>query len=197
VQLWISAIRYGILSLLDKSFGQVNLVSKVSKEKSANIFLAVVSDSTYISKMVNIPVNAIRSAIPITCASSLGLLLVGLGVNVIAKRMKTQSSALSVDDSNIELQRAVRMHGNTAEHTGVITVLMLYFHTTPRKSIFLDVSMVAFTLSRFMIVYGISQHKEKSKPHPTRLFGAVGTYLFGAMITGGALFHGLKDAFKF
>jgi len=150
-----------------------------------------------VSKMVNIPMNSIRSAIPITCASSLGLLLVGLGVNVSAKRMKTKDGALGVDDSNVELQRAVRMHGNTAEHTGVIAVLMLYFHVTPRKSIFLDVSMVAFTISRFMIVYGIGQYKEKTKPHPTRMLGALGTYLFGAMISGGALFHGLKDAFNF
>jgi len=67
---------------------------------------------------------------------------------------------------------------------------MLYadLKTGGRLPIWMSIIIVSLTTCRFLAAYGILNNHPTGKPHPTRFYGAVGTYLLLAALSGGVLF---------
>src|SRR5689334_24613909 len=94
-------------------------------------------------------------AIPVTAALAAfcGLLLVGLAARVSYLRL-TQKIAFG-DGGNPALMRAIRTHGNTAEHAPVVLLLALVVELTSGTSGFLAGVAALFVVARLLFTVGV------------------------------------------
>jgi uncharacterized membrane protein YecN with MAPEG domain len=120
------------------------------------------------------PVTAILTAV-------LGLLLVGLSLRISALRMRHRISL--GDGGNPEVLRAVRAHGNTAEHVPIFLLLALVYELTEGSSQFLIVVAAVFVLTRGLYTIGLLGRGF----HQLRMLGALLTYLSQAALALGLL----------
>ena len=112
-------------------------------------------------------------AIPVTAALAAfcGLLLVGLASRVSFLRL-THKIAFG-DGGNPALMRAIRTHGNTAEHAPVFLLLALVTELTAGTTGVLTGAAVLFVASRLLFTVGVLGRGL----HLLRMAGAMGTYL--------------------
>lgn len=117
-------------------------------------------------------------AIPVTMALAAfcGLLLVGLGLRV--SRLRMRHKVPFGDGGNTELMRAIRVHGNTAEHAPVFLVMALAYELALGSTAFLALVAGAFAFARAgfaVAIVGRGLHK-------LRMATALLTYLAEAIL---------------
>ena len=112
-------------------------------------------------------------AIPVTAALAAfcGLLLVGLASRISLLRVRHKVSF--GDGGNPALLRAIRTHGNTAEHAPVFLLLALVLELTSGTTGLLIGVAVLFVASRLLYTAGVLGRGL----HLLRMAGAMGTYI--------------------
>lgn len=116
--------------------------------------------------------------IPVTVALAAfcGLLLVGLASRVSFLRF-TRKIAFG-DGGDPALMRAIRTHGNTAEHAPIFLLLALAWELSRGSSGLLISVAVLFAVSRVAFTAGVLGRGL----HAWRMAGAAGTYLAQAVL---------------
>jgi uncharacterized membrane protein YecN with MAPEG domain len=120
-------------------------------------------------------------AIPVTAALAAfcALLLVGL-----ASRVSMLRFGLKIpfgDGGNPALMRAIRTHGNTAEHAPIFLLLALCWELTRGSTGFLVGVGALFAASRLLFTVGVLGRGL----HPWRMVGAGGTYMAQLLLAVG------------
>lgn len=130
-------------------------------------------------------------ATAVVCAGLLGVLLFVLGFYVSATRGRTNKAGSIPDDPSDPLFKAIRAHGNTAEYSPMLALLMLYLgvHSPAQWIVW---TMIAVTACRYLIVLGILSSATLDRPHPARFIGALGTYVGGLVLAIATLLTVLK-----
>ena len=121
------------------------------------------------------------NATALTCTAALGLMLFALGFAVSGQRFRDRTLSGHVSNSEALLCKLIRAHGNTAEYAPFLAVLFLFLgaHNPPQWVVW---SMAGATVSRFLVVLGLLLWPSMTKPNPARFMGAIGTYVFGAVL---------------
>jgi hypothetical protein len=111
--------------------------------------------------------------IPVTAALAAftGLLMVGLASRVSVLRFGQKIPF--GDGGNPALMRAIRTHGNTAEHAPIFLLLALAWELTRGATAFLVGVAALFVVSRLLFTAGVLGRGL----HLLRIAGAGGTYL--------------------
>lgn len=120
-------------------------------------------------------------AIPVTAALAAfcGVLLVAL-----ASRVSFLRFTLRIpfgDGGNPALMRAIRAHGNTAEHAPIFLLLALAWELTRGGTTLLAALAVLFVVSRLLFAVGVLGRGL----HLLRIAGAGGTYGAQLLLAGG------------
>lgn len=128
-------------------------------------------------------------AIPVTAVSAalLGLLLAGLAGRVSQLRMRHKVQW--GDGGNPAVLRAVRAHGNTAEHAPIFLLLALAYELSAGSTPFLIAVCAAFVLARCAFAAGVVGRGL----HPLRMYGAGFTYLLQVLLALGLLWTVLAE----
>lgn len=129
-------------------------------------------------------------AIPVTAALAAfcGLLLVGL-----ASRVSVLRFSLKIpfgDGGNPALMRAIRTHGNTAEHAPIFLLLALCWELARGPDGFLVAVGVLFAVSRLLFTAGVLGRGL----HLWRVVGAGGTYVAQLLLALGLALVALRVA---
>jgi uncharacterized membrane protein YecN with MAPEG domain len=119
--------------------------------------------------------------IPVTVALAAfcGLLLVGLAGRVSLLRVRHKVSF--GDGANPALLRAMRTHGNTAEHAPLFLLLALTWELARGSTPLLVVAAALFVLARALYTVGVLGRGL----HLLRMAGAMLTYVAQALLAGG------------
>ena len=80
------------------------------------------------------------------------------------------------------LNVANRAHGNQAEYAGAIIGLMVYI-AAYAPSYTANLMMMVFTAARIVFTFGMIGVDVKQKNNKFRYYGAIGTYLFGTLLS--------------
>eukprot|EP01090_Pellita_catalonica_P006856 TRINITY_DN1722_c0_g1_i1.p1 TRINITY_DN1722_c0_g1~~TRINITY_DN1722_c0_g1_i1.p1 ORF type:complete len:136 (-),score=10.61 TRINITY_DN1722_c0_g1_i1:3-410(-) len=131
--------------------------------------------------MAKVPVS-------LACVSALGLGSILLGYNVSRNRLKLKES-MGFGEPGSPLFNAIRAHGNFVEYSGILAALMIAAEHRAGKlpyTHWLSIIMIGATVSRFLCAFGIMFQGQKS--HRGRFWGALGTYVFGTLLSAGILF---------
>ena len=127
-------------------------------------------------------------AIPVTAALAAfcGLLLVALAsrVSLLRFRLKIPYG----DGGNPALMRAIRAHGNTAEHAPIFLLLALAWELSRGSGAFLAGVAVLFAASRLLFATGVLGRGL----HLLRVIGASGTYLAQLLLAAGLALVALR-----
>jgi len=116
------------------------------------------------------------------CIGTLGCLLFLLGLSVSVLRRRSGIGSGPAPEKNAPLNRAIRAHANTAEFAPFLAVIFLYFGWRGPSDLALGL-IIAATISRFLLVIGLTAWPSISRPNPARFIGALGTYLCGAALS--------------
>ena len=129
-------------------------------------------------------------AIPVTTALAgfCGLLLVGLASRVSMLRLRHKIAF--GDGGNPALMRAIRTHGNTAEHAPLFLLLALAFELSRGTTNFLIGTAALFVLARVLFTTGVLGRGL----HTWRMAGALFTYLAQALLAVALLLAALRMA---
>jgi len=129
-------------------------------------------------------------AIPVTTALAgfCGLLLVGLASRVSMLRLRHKIAF--GDGGNPALMRAIRTHGNTAEHAPLFLLLALAFELSRGTTNFLIGTAALFVLARVLFTTGVLGRGL----HAWRMAGALFTYLAQALLAVALLLAALRMA---
>ena len=93
--------------------------------------------------------------IALICIALLGFLVLGLGLNVVVFRGKTNTITGTINEPDNPLNKAIRAHGNTTEYAPILAVLI-------------------YVLAKILVFPATM-----AKPNPMRFIGALGTFVFG------------------
>jgi len=128
--------------------------------------------------------------IPVTTALAAfcGLLLVALASRVSMLRL-TQKVAFG-DGGNPALMRAIRTHGNTAEHAPIFLMLALAWELARGSTTLLLVAAGTFVVARLLFTVGVLGRGL----HLLRMAGALLTYLAQALLAGALALVALRIA---
>lgn len=107
----------------------------------------------------------------------LGLLYLGLSINVIRNRWKFRKSLGS--GSEDQLEKAIRMHGNFSEYVPLVVLMMALLEFNKENSALIHSFGIALLLGRGAHAYGLAI---KKAPNPFRVGGMFLTFF--AMIGG-------------
>ena len=120
-------------------------------------------------------------AIPVTAALAAfcGLLLVGLAGRVSFLRLTLKIPF--GDGGNPALMRAIRTHGNTAEHAPIFLLLALAWELSRGADAFLVGVAVLFVTARLVFTVGVLGRGL----HLLRVAGAGGTYAAQLLLAAG------------
>lgn len=125
---------------------------------------------------MHVPATAILTAL---CA----LLLVFLSTHISVLRVRHK---VSVGDGGVNpLMRAIRLHGNTAEHVPIYLLLSLIYELSAGTSCFLITVGAVFLLSRLLFTWGMLTKTFTRR----RQVGALGTYLTQLILAVALLWH--------
>jgi uncharacterized membrane protein YecN with MAPEG domain len=127
-------------------------------------------------------------SIPVTAALAAfcGLLLVGLASRVSVLRFGHKVPF--GDGGNPALMRAIRTHGNTAEHAPIFLLLALAWELSRGSTAFLCAVAALFVLSRVLFTVGVLGRGL----HLLRIAGAGGTYLAQLLLAAGLALAALR-----
>ena len=127
-------------------------------------------------------------AIPVSVALAAfcGLLLVGLASRVSMLRMRHKIAF--GDGGNPALMRAIRTHGNTAEHAPLFLLLALAWELARGTTPFLIGAAALFVLARIVFTTGVLGRGL----HLWRMAGALLTYLAQALLAAALLLAALR-----
>lgn len=122
--------------------------------------------------------GAAGMAIPVTAALAAfcGLLLVGLASRVSLLRLRHKVTF--GDGGNPALLRAIRTHGNTAEHAPLFLMLALAFELARGSTGVLIAAAALFVLARLLFTVGVLGRGL----HTLRMAGAMLTYVAQALL---------------
>jgi hypothetical protein len=123
--------------------------------------------------LVAVPVTALYGALS-------ALLLVALGMNV--SRLRGKYQVFRGDGGHDELQSAIRVHGNNAEHIPLVLILLLVAELCGGSSVTLHVFGGALVVARLLHALGLTRRLTAAQ-----VPGALGTYLIEAGLAGYAL----------
>ena len=127
-------------------------------------------------------------AIPVTAALAAfcGLLLVGLASRVSYLRF-TLKIAFG-DGGNPALMRAIRTHGNTAEHAPIVLLLALVTELTSGSPLLLAGAAWLFVAARLLFAVGVLGRGL----HVLRMAGAAMTYAVQLLLAAGLALAALR-----
>ncbi|MBT4519407.1 MAG: MAPEG family protein [Halieaceae bacterium] len=130
-------------------------------------------------------------SIYLICISLLGLLVFALGFNVSMARNSSGSMYGSDADPESRLYKAQRAHGNTIEYAPILAIIMFALGQVEQPD-WVIWSIVAATLSRFLLVAGIILPATMARPNPMRFLGALGTYLAGFALVAALIIQAIN-----
>lgn len=112
--------------------------------------------------------------VPVTAlyAGIFGLLIVALGSNVTANRLKLR--IMLGDGGNARLQRMIRIHGNTVENIPIALLLMGLYELDGGLAPVLHAAGVALIVGRLLYVAVLWRYERAS---PIRATGVILTWL--------------------
>lgn len=105
-------------------------------------------------------------------ASLLAIIFFCLFVNIVSKRLKYKIGL--GDGNNHQLNKAIRVHGNFAEHVPYALLMMLLCEMTNISIYFIHSFGVVLIVSRLLHAYGLSRTSQNSWG---RSVGIIGTYV--------------------
>ncbi len=88
-------------------------------------------------------------------ASLLGLLYIGLAINIILLRKKFKVGIN--DGGNKELAKAIRVHGNFAEYVPIALILLASYELNGASAMMLHVLGAALVVGRVLHVIGLTK----------------------------------------
>jgi uncharacterized membrane protein YecN with MAPEG domain len=113
---------------------------------------------------MHVPATAVLTAL---CA--LLLVVVSMYISLLRVRHK-----VSIGDGGVNpLMRAIRLHGNTAEHVPIYLLLSLVYELSAGTTCLLVSVSAAFLLSRLLFAWGLLTKTFTRR----RQLGAMGTYI--------------------
>ena len=125
---------------------------------------------------MHVPATAVLTAL---CA----LLLVFLSTHISVLRVRHK---VSIGDGGVNpLMRAIRLHGNTAEHVPIYLLLALVYELSAGTSCLLITVSAVFLLSRLLFTWGMLTKTFTRR----RQVGALGTYLTQLVLAVALLWH--------
>lgn len=100
---------------------------------------------------------------PITTfyASILALLFILLSIRTI--RIRRELKIEIGDDTNIEMQRAMRVHANFSEYTPLTLILILLVELNDAPNLIIHFICLSLLIGRIAHAYGVSKTKENYK----------------------------------
>lgn len=104
-------------------------------------------------------------------AGLIGLLYLGLSINVIRNRFRFRQSLGTGQEA--QLEKAVRIHGNFAEYVPIILTMMGFLELGGASKTSLHFFGATLFLGRVFHAIGLSYVKS---PNPFRTLGMVGTF---------------------
>lgn len=127
--------------------------------------------------------------LPISLATfgSLGLLLVGLASRVSQLRMRHKVAY--GDGGHPGLMRAIRTHGNTAEHAPLFMMLVLVAELSRGSTLFLAVVAATFVAGRLLFAAGVLGRGL----NPLRMIGAGVTYFLQLLLAACVLLSAFSN----
>ena len=108
-------------------------------------------------------------------AAPLGLLIMGLALNV--SRVRIQNKVSLGDGGNKVVRGAIRAHGNAVEYIPIILFLLLIYELQGGNQVALWTIGIIFTASRFFHAWGMLRHI-----FVFRRYGATVTYIIGILL---------------
>ena len=127
--------------------------------------------------------------IAIICTALLGLLVFGLGLGVSLTRGATDRAAGFDPDPTDRLYKMVRAHGNAAEYSPMLAILILAVGAR-NPSAWMTWTAIAATAARYLHAVGMILSPTLNKPQPLRFVGALGTYVCGLALVAALLLAG-------
>lgn len=116
------------------------------------------------------------------CIAVLSVLLFGLGLWISLRRFVTKDYFAGAANPASFTTKLSRAHGNTSEFAPFLALLMLsVMNSSP--SGWVDAVMVGATASRLLVVAGFLTNRTLEAISPLKAVGAVGTYVFGLVLT--------------
>ena len=119
--------------------------------------------------------------VAIVCTALLGLLVFGLGLAVSLTRGATGTNFGFTPDPTDRLYKRVRAHGNAAEYSPMLAILMLLIGAH-QPAAWMVWTFVAATAFRYLHAAGMLVCPSLDQPHPLRFVGALGTYVAGLVL---------------
>jgi uncharacterized protein len=119
--------------------------------------------------------------VAIVCTALLGLLVFGLGLAVSLTRGATRTNFGFTPDPTDRLYKRVRAHGNAAEYSPMLAILMLLIGAR-QPAAWMVWTFVAATAFRYLHAAGMLVCPSLDQPHPLRFVGALGTYVAGLVL---------------
>ncbi|MEL7311914.1 MAG: MAPEG family protein [Pseudomonadota bacterium] len=112
------------------------------------------------------------------CIAALGFLVLSMGFGVSMQRRKSRTGLGTPDDPAHPLTRWSRAHGNAAEYSPMLA-LLIYLVAQPGAPLWVCICAIGATVSRYAMFAGMAFAPTLAKPNAGRFLGALGTYLFG------------------
>ena len=119
--------------------------------------------------------------VAIVCTALLGLLVFGLGLAVSLTRGATRTNFGFTPDPTDRLYKRVRAHGNAAEYSPMLAILMLLIGAR-QPAAWMVWTFIAATAFRYLHAAGMLVCPSLDQPHPLRFVGALGTYVAGLVL---------------
>ncbi len=119
--------------------------------------------------------------IPIICVALLGFLVIAMGFGVSMNRGKEKRMYGYKEDPESTLYKWIRAHGITVEYAPALMII-IYALGQLQVSGWVVWCMVAVTLCRYLSALGLALPATLAKPNPMRFVGALGTFIFGAIL---------------
>jgi len=122
-------------------------------------------------------------------AAALALLLLGLAIETVKHRFRTQAAFGDAEDSR--LIAATRSHGNLAEHAPIVLIMVgLLEYSGANATLVASIASI-FVAARVAHVIGLHQKSEPGKAPIARQIGVIGTWLVMLALAGLLLFGAL------
>ncbi|MEM7700832.1 MAG: MAPEG family protein [Pseudomonadota bacterium] len=121
--------------------------------------------------------------------AALALLLLGLAIETVKHRFRTQAAFGDAEDAG--LIAATRSHGNLAEHAPIVLLMLGLLEYSGANTTLVAGIAGIFVASRVAHVVGLHQKSEPGKAPVPRQIGVIGTWLVMLVLAGLLLFGAL------
>jgi len=125
--------------------------------------------------------------IAVLCIGLLGLLVFVLGLGVSLMRGSSRTNFGYTPDPTDRLYKMVRAHGNAAEYSPMLAVLILLLAIRGTGP-WISLLCVLATVFRYLHAVGMIMCKSLDRPDPLRFLGALGTYMTGVALALAVIF---------